>query len=134
MGIVIREWRCGDCGTTFESSDKPEDVACPTCTAQEPERVFLTPPGIKSPQTSFKDDTVKQLAADYGLSNISNKYGEAVKKAPSGPTAPQFATGSPQAQQMLARLGNNSDGFSSVLPSLQRAGRPHQWQKSKERR
>jgi hypothetical protein len=134
MGIIIREWACGDCGTTFESSDAPDDVVCPHCAGIEPERVFLTPPGIKSPQTSFKDETVKQLAADYGLSDVSNKNGEPVKKAGSGEQAAQFATGTPQAQQLLSRLGSNSDGFSSVLPSLQKAGRPTQWAKTKERR
>lgn len=132
--MIIREWKCGDCGSVFESSDAPEEVACPICTAEEPERVFLTAPSVRSPDTSRKDSIVKELAADYGLSNVSNKYGAAVKGAPSGPSAPQFATGDPKAMQMLGRLGANADGFSSVLPSLQRAGRPHQWAKTKERR
>lgn len=134
MGIIIREWRCGDCGSLFESSDKPEDVECPTCAAQEPERVFLTAPGIKSPQTSFKDSTVKQLAEDFGLSNVSNKDGAPVKKAPDGQAAPQFATGNAQVMQAVQRLGSNADGFSSVLPSLRAAGTPRAWRKSPERR
>lgn len=124
---VIREWRCGDCGTLFESMAAPEEVDCPTCSAAEPERVFLTPPAIRSPQTNFKDATVKQLAADYGLSDVSNKHGEAVKKAPSGAEMPAFAnpSNSPIVQKLAASGG--VDGFSQVLPTLRRAGGPRNW-------
>lgn len=115
MGIIIREWRCGDCGSTFESSEKPEDVACPQCTAEEPERVFLTAPAIRSKETTFKDATVKQLAADYGLSNVSNKDGAPVKRAPAGPDAPQFApSGVPVMQVLNSIPANARDGFSAL--------------------
>lgn len=134
MGIVIREYRCNDCGCTFESSDPVEEVACPTCSAPEAERVFLTPPAIRHSATTFNDVTVKQLANDYGLSDVSNKHGEAMKKAPSGQGAPQFAGHNPQTAQILQKLGSNADGFSGVLPALQRSGRPHQWRKTPERR
>lgn len=130
--MIIKEYRCLDCGTQFESSDS--EPSCPSCSAEEPERAFFTAPAFKSPQTTFKDDTVKQLAADYGLSNISNKHGQPVRQAPQGAAAPSFATGTPQGAQILQRLGGNADGFSSVLPTLQRAGRPHQWAKMKERK
>jgi putative FmdB family regulatory protein len=133
MPIIIREFRCGDCGETFESTDPVEEVCCPTCSAQEAERVFLTPPSIKSPATTFKDNTVKQLAADYGLSNMSNAGGAPVRQAPSGPAAPQFAAPNPQISQALAKLGGNADGFSSVLPALQSAGGPRNWAKVPER-
>ena len=114
----------------FESSDA--DPACPQCSSLEPERAFLTPPGIKSPHTSGTDATLRTLAADYGLSNMSNRDGAAVKRAPSGPAAPQFAPqGDPQTMQVLHRLGGASDGFSSVLPALRQAGRPHQWTKER---
>lgn len=131
---IIREWRCVDCGTTGETMGALEDVVCPTCSGQEAERVFLTPPGIKSPQTSGTDRTLQHLAQDYGLSDMSNRDGAAVKRSPEGPAAPQFATGNAQAMQMIQRLGTNADSFSPVLPALQRAGRPHQWHKSPERR
>lgn len=131
MGIIIREFRCGDCGSTFESSDPIEEVACPSCAGAEPERVFLTPPGIKSPQTTSADSELRGLAADYGLSDISNKDGQPVKRAPSGPATPAFSDGNPQTMRMLQGLGRNADGFSSVLPALQRAGRPTQWRRAK---
>lgn len=129
MGTIIREFRCGDCASTFESTDPVEEVVCPSCTAQEAERVFLTPPGIKSPQTSVADRELKNLAADFGLSNISNKDGAPVKSAPTGDAAPKFAPQNPATMQVLSKLGRNADGFSGLLPSLQRAGRPHQWHK-----
>lgn len=132
--MIIREFLCSDCGARFESSESPQDVVCPNCDAEDPQRAFFTPPGIKSPQTQSKDESLKALAADYGLSNMSNRDGSAVKKAPTGPTAPQFATGNPQALQMLAKLGSNSDSFSPVLPQLQAAGRPHQWARFREKR
>lgn len=131
---IIREWKCGDCGTTGETMGALEDVVCHACSAQEAERVFLTAPSIKSPQTSTADKELKNLAADFGMSNMTNKDGAAVRQAPTGPQAPRFDTGSPQAMQMIQRLGANSDGFSSVLPNLQRSGRPHQWRKSPDRR
>jgi hypothetical protein len=130
--MILKEWKCLDCETFFESSDT--DPVCPHCTADEPERAFLTPPGIKSQGTSFKDETVKQLAADYGLSDMSNKDGAPVRKAPSGPAAPQFAAPNPQIAQAHAKLGGNADGFSSVLPALQGAGGPRNWAKVPERR
>lgn len=131
--MIIREFRCGDCSNTFESSDPLEEVVCPVCTAQEAERVFLTPPGIKSPQTSGKDRDLQQLASDFGMTNMSNRDGQPVRQAPTGPAAPQFAAQNPQNMQILHRLGGAGDGFSSVLPALQRAGRPHQWRKVHER-
>lgn len=134
MGIIIREWRCADCGTTGETTGQIEDVICQTCNAQEAERVFLTAPGFKSPSTSTADRELKTLATDFGLTNMSNREGSAVKKAPEGPHAPKFETGSPQAMQMIQRLGSNADGFSSVLPALQRTGRPNQWRKTPDRR
>ena len=127
--MIIREFRCGDCQSTFESSDPVEEVVCPVCTAQEAERVFLTAPSIKSPQTAGKDRDLKQLASDFGITDMSNRDGAAVKRAPAGDAAPQFAAPNPQITQVLSKLGGAGDGFSSVLPSLQRAGRPHQWNK-----
>lgn len=133
---IIREWRCGDCGTTGETMGSIEDVVCHVCEGQEAERVFLTAPGIKSPQTSGKDRDLQALASDYGLSNMSNRDGAPVKRAPDGPTAPTFATGTPQAMQMLGRVSGSghADSFSPVLPALRAAGRPHQWRKTPERR
>lgn len=134
MSIIIREFRCGDCGATFESTDPVEEVACPTCSAQEAERVFLTPPAVRSPTTGRTDKILGELAQDYGLSNMSNRGGAPVKQAPSGNSAPQFAAPNPQISQALAKLGNNADGFSSVMPALRSAGGPRAWTKVPERR
>lgn len=132
---IIREWRCADCGTTGETMGPLEEVVCNHCSAQEAERVFLTPPGIKSPKTSTADRELKNLAADFGLTNMSNKHGEPVRKsAAQGPQSPQFTDANPQVMAAIQKLGSNADGFSSVLPALQRSGRPHQWRKSPERR
>jgi putative FmdB family regulatory protein len=129
--VIIREYLCRDCGNTFESSDAVEDVACPVCTAQDAERVFLTPPSIKSPTTSNTDRTLQTLAADYGLSDMSNRDGAAVKRAPSGPAAPQFTQQTPQMAQVLGKLGANADGFSGVLPTLRSSGGPRNWAKER---
>lgn len=133
---VIREWRCGDCGTNGETMGPLDEVVCPTCNAQEAERVFLTPPAIRHDGTRVADRELRNLAQDYGLSNISNKDGGPVRKAPEGPQAPTFSEANPQTMAVLQRLGSqgNADGFSGVLPSLQRSGRPHQWRKTQERR
>lgn len=111
---IIKEYRCLDCEALFESSDA--DPACPICTAEEPERVFLTPPSVKSPKTAFQDATVKQLASDFGMTNMSNRHGKAVKEGPSGPTAPQFSADTMQA---LGRIPNGvRDGFSPLMGAL----------------
>lgn len=129
MSIIIREFRCGDCGATFESTLPVDEVACPTCSAQEAERVFLTPPAVRSPSTGRTDKILGELAQDYGLSNMTNRDGAAVKRAPTGEDAPQFAAPNPQIAQALSKLGNNADGFSSVMPALRSAGGPRAWAK-----
>ena len=63
---------------------------------------------------------------------MSNKHGEAVKKAPSGPNAPSFG-GNSKIMQNLAGLGDAGDNFSGVLPVVQKMGNPRQWQKTAER-
>ena len=130
---VIREFRCRDCGTTFESMAAPEEAECPTCSRLEPERVFLTPPAIRSENTSRSDTIVKELASDFGLSNMSNKGGQAVKQAPSGPAAPSFES-NPQVMQKLASLGGAGDNFSQVLPTLKRTGGPRAWNRVQDRK
>lgn len=129
--MIIREFKCNDCETLFESSDA--DPVCPTCTAEEPERVFLTPPAIRSGDTGRKDKIVKELAADYGMTNLTNKDGQPVKRpsVTEGPTAPQFAPTTNPIMGQLARLGGGSDNFSGLLPAIRDAGRPHQWAKRK---
>lgn len=125
---IIREWRCRDCGTTFESFDPTP--ACPTCVG-ESERAFLTPPNINSGNTRRADKIQQELAQDFGISNMSNRYGQPVKSAPSGPNAPQFGSNQ-RVMQTLAGLGSASDGFSQVAPLIKQMGNPRQWNKTKE--
>jgi len=115
----------------FESSDS--DPQCPQCSRVDIERAFLTPPGISVGKSAIIDRELKGLAADYGMSDISNKNGSVMASRPAPPpeAAPQFATGNPQAMQLLSKLGNNADSFSGVLPGLRAAGGPRNWQKVK---
>ena len=115
-----------DCDAYFESA--AADPECPNCAGIEPERAFLTPPAIRSGATSVKDEMVKGLAADFGLSNLnSNKHGEAVARRPSPPpeAAPQFM--GPEAVRRMKIPENARDGFSSVLPAIQQMGGPTTW-------
>lgn len=135
MPTIIREFRCGDCNGTFESTDPIDDVVCPHCTAADSaERVFLTPPAIRDQKTSIADRELKNLAADFGMSNMTNREGSAVRAAPDGAAAPAFTNHNPQIAAQLAKLGSNADGFSGVLPTLRQAGGPRKWNKVPERK
>jgi hypothetical protein len=126
--VIIKEYRCRDCNTFFESADK--EPFCPHCTADEPERAFLTPPGFKSPKTAVADREIRNLASDFGLSDVSNRYGEAVKRAP-GPEQATFA--GPQAINNFKIPQNARDGLSPVLPTLQAMGGPRNWTRTPDR-
>jgi len=125
---IIREFRCRDCSTTFESFD--EDPECPSCTAPESERVFLTAPNIRSDKTSRADTIAKELASDFGMSNMTNKYGQPVKGNPD--TGKNF--GDQKIMQTLAGLGEAGDNFSAVAPAIRQAGNPRTWTKTPEAR
>lgn len=109
--MIIKEWKCLDCSSFFESSDA--DPVCPQCSAAEPERAFLTAPGFKSPQTLGKDRDLKQLAADHGLSNMSNRDGEPVmsRRGQQGPQQAHAKWGGDM-QNVLSRLGPDAQGIS----------------------
>lgn len=130
--MIIREFKCLDCTTLFESSDA--DPVCPQCTSVERERVFLTPPNINSPNTKRRDTILGELAAEHGLSNMSNAGGAAVKKKPqAGPQAPAFAdVSSSPVMGQLARLNGQGDGLSAVLPSIKNRG-PTTWTRRQDR-
>lgn len=124
--MIIREYKCNDCDTYFESSDA--DPACPQCSSGERERVFLTAPAVRDGKTSRTDTIMKELASDYGLSDMTNKDGKPVKQAPTGENAPQFAGQNHKVMGQLAKLGGNADNFSGVGASF--AGRgPRTWNK-----
>lgn len=117
---VIREFRCNDCGTTFESMS--QDPECPNCSAVEPERVFLTPPGIVSPQTARKDEIVRDLAQAHGMSDMSNAGGAPVRRPPAQNPA-TFSTDNRVVAQ-LQKIGAAGDGLSAVLPTLRNSSNP----------
>jgi hypothetical protein len=121
--VIIKEYRCLDCGTAFETADKEPE--CPVCSSADSERAFFTPPSIRSPSTTVKDEMVKGLAADFGLSDLNNRHGQAVKQAPSGAAAPQFR--GPEVVQNLNIPTNARDQLSPVLPQLQAMGGPRNW-------
>lgn len=123
--MIIREFRCNDCSTCFESSDA--DPVCPQCSAEEHERVFLTPPAIRNGNTTKKDTILKELASDYGLSDMSNKDGKAVRQPPAGGAAPAFGQ-NPQMMQRLQQLGGAGDNFSGAGSMFANKG-PRTWNK-----
>jgi hypothetical protein len=126
--VVIKEYRCLDCETLFESSDP--DPQCPACSRVEIERAFLTPPGISVGKSAIIDRELKNLANDYGMSDISNKNGSVMASRPAADAPPaQFAGGDPKVMQALAKLGNTADNFSGVLPQIRAMGGPRTWQK-----
>ena len=82
---VIKEWECAAHGYF----DATEGVCPHGCPEQFVERVFLTPPGIKSQGTTRSDQTLKNLANDYGMTDIRNgANGEAVAQATPAASAP----------------------------------------------
>ena len=95
----------------------------------------MTPPAIRSPQTTFKDNTIKELASEYGLSDLkSNKHGQAVKRQESQNGARFENPASSPVMGRLAQLGSAGDGFSSVMPAIERMGGPRSWNRVPERR
>lgn len=130
---IIKEYRCLDCETFFESMDA--DPSCPNCTAGEPERAFLTPPGIKDAKTTIADREQRKLAETYGMSDMNNREGRAVRSAAPPEQAPQFASAAdPKVAQMLGKLGNNADAMSPVLPVLRQMGGPRTWTRVPDRK
>ena len=125
---IIKEYRCNDCESFFESMDA--DPTCPQCSAVEPERAFLTAPGIKDGKTAIADREMRNLSETYGLSDMNNKGGQSVMAGQKPDQAAQFASAAdPKIGQVLAKLGSNSDSMSPMLPVLRQMGGPRAWQK-----
>ncbi len=126
---IIKEFKCLDCQAFFESMDA--DPTCPHCTSEsEPERAFLTAPGIKEPKSNIIDRETRNLADTYGMSDMSNNGGRPVRSVPTPEQAPQFGSaGDPKVAQMLGKLGNNADSMSAILPALRQMGGPRAWTK-----
>lgn len=76
--MIIKEFRCKKHGD-FESSHP----ICPAlgCRSQNVERVFLTPPGVKSEFVTRHERGVKKLAQAYGQTDFRTaRAGESSKK------------------------------------------------------
>lgn len=97
--------------------------------------MFVTPPGIKQPQTARKDEIQRDLASTYGLNNMSNRDGESVM-ASQRRAIPDAARGQwgGEMGQALSKLGQHADGFSPVLPALRQMGGPRTWTKVPDRK
>ena len=76
--------------------------------------MFLTAPAVRSPNTSKADRTLKELAADYGLSDMSNRDGAAVKRAPAVKPAPAKTSSPVRAQSN----GGQSGSFFKSKPGI----------------
>lgn len=79
MGVT-KEYFCKGHGN-FETDQEPPlcKFGCDTV-----ERIFLTPPGLRSARTSNIDSTFEGLAKSYGMTDIDNRGGRAAKRAPAG--------------------------------------------------
>ncbi len=80
--MVLKEWRCKNHGV-FDSSHP----ICPAlgCRSKEVERVFLTPPGIRSEFVKRHENGIQKLAAAYGQTDFKTaKAGDASIKHPVG--------------------------------------------------
>lgn len=74
--MVIKEFNCPRHGYFEASHPICHHMGCDS---EGVERVFLTPPGIKSDRTKFTDNSLNRIAKDYGLTDMNNRDGQAVK-------------------------------------------------------
>ena len=80
--MILKEWTCLAHGNFDSFWPK-----CPAgCEGKIVRRAFRTPPGVTSPQTKGVDGTLRQLAAEYGLSDMNNHGGETGVRQPSQST------------------------------------------------
>lgn len=74
---VLREFRCFAHDLAFESVE--ENPRCPSgCSNKFVVQEFRTPVGIRSSGTRVMDEMGKQLADDYGLTDMRNTDGQSV--------------------------------------------------------
>jgi len=103
---VLKEWKCPKHGV-FES-DYP---ICngDGCNSAKVVQVFLTAPSFKSGRTKGIDRTLKETAAAYGLTDMSNAGGRPLKGNGNAiwgqPGDKNFGGGQVNLQGMLANTG-----------------------------
>ena len=79
---IVKEYRCAGHGP-FEATEQKCPQGCPDAWVV---REFRTAPKIKHNATRTADNAIRHLAADYGLTNVSNRDGMSVMDALRRPT------------------------------------------------
>lgn len=72
---VVKEWRCNAHGD-FEGTEP----TCPYGCEGTVQRVFLTPAAFRSNRTTRIDHRLENLAKAHGMTDISNRGGQAAKR------------------------------------------------------
>lgn len=85
---VIKEWECKVHGR-FDGSHPICEAG--GCDSSQVERIFLTPPGIRTLRTRTIDRHLNDVAKDYNLTDMSNKNGESVMQNKINATQNPFA-------------------------------------------
>lgn len=99
---TTKEWRCAAHGP-FESAF----AKCPAGCVGTVTREFRTPPAFRTARTSNIDATLEHLAANHGMTDISNRGGVAAKRE----TGRQIAERQDLAAMIRERYG---DGWGKI--------------------
>lgn len=115
--MPIFDWKCPKHGV-FESSHP----ICPSmgCSHEGVEKIFLKAPSFKSDVTKNTDSGIRSLADSYGLSDMNNRGGKAVKGGTNNSGTQWGADnfgGIDNIRSMAGSSGGNS-GFASAARSL----------------
>lgn len=118
---VVKEWECKAHGY-FDATEHRCPWGCPS---EFVERVFLTPPTIGSARTKAADSTLRNLANDFGMTDIrGGKEGESVASLTPASSAPFKVPQQPgwlpvgkefDVRGMGVQPGNALEGFKGTL-------------------
>ena len=100
---VLADWECLAHGR-FESFEQK----CPHgCGQSIVSKIFINAPGIHSDRTKNIDKTFRNLADDFGLTNMNNQNGQsaAVRPDPAKMAA---------REQLMGKLGDTSNAWGNV--------------------
>lgn len=111
--MVIKEYNCPRHGYFEASHPICHHMGCES---EGIERVFLTPTNIKSDKTKFTDNSLNQIAKNYGLSDMSNRDGKAVK---SETAAIWGKEGVNNYAGMLEQASQHDGGMKLAAPTIQ---------------
>jgi hypothetical protein len=77
--MILRDWLCTPCTLVFEGWDEP-GIACPQCGGTDVKAVIRHAPAVQTSGTrQFIDSQAKALAADFGLTDMSNTHTGSIK-------------------------------------------------------